>query len=67
MSKDPGVEARVRIIVGDMSIEATLADSDAAQDFRIPAAALAFHERPISTREVCSVAKSDCRTGQAYT
>jgi hypothetical protein len=33
MSKDPGVEARVRIIVGDMSIEATLADSDAARDF----------------------------------
>jgi hypothetical protein len=33
MSKDPGMEARVRIIVGDMSIEATLADSDSARDF----------------------------------
>src|SRR6186997_3614858 len=33
MSKNPGVEARVRITVGDTSIEATLADSEAARDF----------------------------------
>ena len=33
MSKDAGVETRVRIIIGDTSIEATLADSDAARDF----------------------------------
>ena len=33
MSKDAGVQTRVRIIIGDKSIEATLADSDAARDF----------------------------------
>src|SRR5687768_13686338 len=33
MSKDTGAEACVRIIIGDTSIEATLADSDAARDF----------------------------------
>ncbi|MBR1187596.1 hypothetical protein JQ634_30110 [Bradyrhizobium sp. AUGA SZCCT0240] len=33
MSKDTSAEACVRIIIGDTSIEATLADSDAARDF----------------------------------
>src|SRR5829696_4840600 len=33
MSKDTSGKARVRIIVGDASIEATLADSGAARDF----------------------------------
>ena len=33
MSKDAGLETRVRIIIGDTSIEAALADSDAARDF----------------------------------
>ena len=33
MSKDAGVETRVRSIIGDTSIEATLADYDAARDF----------------------------------
>jgi hypothetical protein len=33
MSKGTGAEGRVRIIIGDTSIEATLADSNAARDF----------------------------------
>jgi hypothetical protein len=33
MSRKPTSEARVRITIGDKSIEATLADSDAARDF----------------------------------
>jgi hypothetical protein len=33
MSRNSAREARVRITIGDKSIEATLADSDAARDF----------------------------------
>ena len=33
MSRKPTSEARLRITIGDKSIEATLADSDAARDF----------------------------------
>jgi hypothetical protein len=33
MSRNAAREARVRITIGDRSIEATLADSDAARDF----------------------------------
>jgi hypothetical protein len=33
MSKQSGLPTRVRIVVGDRSVEATLADSEAARDF----------------------------------
>jgi hypothetical protein len=67
MSKGTGGEFRVRIIIDNTSIEATLADSDTARDFASLLPLTLSMNDLFRSREVRSIAKGDFRTRQAHT
>ena len=64
MSGQAPSATRVRITIGDRSIEATLADSDAARDFASLLPITLADERSISAREVCHLPRAISEQGK---